>query len=101
MNFNEENQIESLLNLNNYNREQRLAIFSDRHNFISANAGSGKTTVLIRKYIYELMKNKIVDMNPESIVAITFTNKAASDMLKKAYETFEDLLRNMEVSLFA
>lgn len=90
--INEEKQIEDLLNLNNYNREQRLAIFSDRHNFISANAGSGKTTVLIRKYIYELMKNKIVAQNPENIVAITFTNKAASDMLKKAYQSFEELL---------
>lgn len=89
----EEEKIEDLLNLNKSNREQRLAIFLDRHSFISANAGSGKTSVLIKKYIYELMKNPIIDNNPENIVAITFTKKAASEMLKRVYEGFESILK--------
>jgi len=87
-----EEKVEDLLDLNKSNREQRLAIFLDRHSFISANAGSGKTSVLIKKYIYELIKNENIDNNPENIVAITFTKKAASEMLKRVYESFEKIL---------
>lgn len=92
-NFTQEN-ITDILNLNNFNREQRLAIFLDRHTFISANAGSGKTSVLISKYLYELFSNDIIEKNPEHIVAITFTNKAASEMTKRVYEQINNIIKD-------
>ncbi len=47
---------------------------------VSAGAGSGKTTVLVNKYI-QLIAGKAARL--DQILAITFTNKAARDMRKK------------------
>jgi len=47
---------------------------------ILAGAGSGKTRVLVAKVIY-LIKEK--DISPASIVMMTFTNKAASEMKER------------------
>src|SRR5690606_11031803 len=44
-------------------------------------------------YLFELMRNDIVENDPEKIVAITFTTKAASEMLKKAYTSFDEILK--------
>ena len=43
---------------------------------VVAGAGSGKTRTLIAKFVH-LMKN---GYDPERILAITFTNKAADEM---------------------
>ncbi|MDX9790203.1 MAG: UvrD-helicase domain-containing protein, partial [Candidatus Kapabacteria bacterium] len=68
-----------------YTREQTLALLKDRHLAVTANAGSGKTSVLVEKYL-DLLLNSTAD-NPvetiRSIVAITFTRQAASDMKAK------------------
>ena len=69
----------------NFTREQTLALMKDRHLAVTANAGSGKTSVLVEKYLDLLMTSK--HKNPvesiRSIVAITFTRQAASDMKAK------------------
>lgn len=44
---------------------------------ILAGAGSGKTQVIINKIIYLISK---CNVNPNNIVSITFTNKAANEM---------------------
>lgn len=64
--------------LNELNPQQREAVsYYKGSSIILAGAGSGKTRVLIAKVI-NLIKNHQV--NPKSIVMITFTNKAASEM---------------------
>jgi len=64
--------------LNNLNSRQREAAdYFKGASIILAGAGSGKTRVLIAKVI-NLIKNHHV--NPKSILMITFTNKAASEM---------------------
>ncbi|MHB9029004.1 MAG: UvrD-helicase domain-containing protein [Candidatus Latescibacterota bacterium] len=58
--------------------EQKLAATSDGAEVVvSAGAGSGKTSLLVGRYLYELMTNTVP---MHEIAAITFTNKAADQM---------------------
>lgn len=59
------------------NSEQLRAVTSiDGYNFVLAGAGSGKTSVLISRIAY-MLDNGI---EPDNILLITFTNKAAKEM---------------------
>lgn len=72
-------------------REQDLSLLLDRHLVITANAGSGKTRTLVNRYL------AIVDtgISPDEIVAITFTRKAANEMLAKIIQAVEDKIRRI------
>lgn len=68
-------------------REQTLAKSIDRHISVTANAGSGKTSVLVDRY-YKIITegdkaNNIPPVEPRDIKAITFTNKAAAEMKER------------------
>jgi ATP-dependent helicase/nuclease subunit A len=54
---------------------QQKALTTSGHLALTANAGSGKTFVLARKYLSILLKENIDVYN---VAAITFTEKAAS-----------------------
>ena len=64
---------------------------------VIAGAGSGKTRVLTYRIAY-LVNNKNVD--PFSILAITFTNKAAREMKKRVIELVGRIGEHMWVSTF-
>ncbi|MCL4363939.1 UvrD-helicase domain-containing protein [Patescibacteria group bacterium] len=72
--------------LNNLNPQQKEAALLEKgSSIILAGAGSGKTRVLVAKVI-NLIKNHRVD--PKSILMITFTNKAASEMKARMGATY-------------
>ncbi len=53
---------------------------------ITAAAGSGKTTVLVERFVWTLEKN---GFRPERIVAITFTEEAAAQMRERIRKAVE------------
>ena len=65
-------------NINSLNKEQEIAVQKAHGpSIILAGAGSGKTRVLIQKVLHLIQKHNV---KPYSIIMITFTNKAASEM---------------------
>ncbi len=69
--------------LEGLNKAQKDAVISYEHpSLIIAGAGSGKTRVLTARIGY-MLENGV---DPRSIIALTFTNKAASQMKERLFE---------------
>ncbi|MCS7165920.1 MAG: 3'-5' exonuclease [Candidatus Calescibacterium sp.] len=71
-------QNEIMKNLNVYQKE--AVISTDGPHLVLAGPGTGKTTVITYKTIF-LIKEK--NVNPEKLLILTFTNKAAEEMQKR------------------
>ncbi len=70
---------------------QQKALTTDGHLALTANAGSGKTFVLARKYLSVLLNNNIEAAN---VAAITFTEKAASELYYKISLLIDDKIKS-------
>ena len=80
--------------LDNLNDEQRQAVTSEKqHLMVLAGAGSGKTRVLVHKVAWQV---EALRKSPSSIMAVTFTNKAASEMRSR----IEELLQYPAIDLW-
>jgi DNA helicase II / ATP-dependent DNA helicase PcrA len=67
--------------LSKLNPEQRAAVtLPSEHALILAGAGSGKTRVLTTRIAWLLQTGQI---SPGGVMAVTFTNKAAKEMLTR------------------
>lgn len=62
---------------------QEQAVNIERHICVTAGAGSGKTAVLVERYLKILREGNVT---PREIVAITFTDKAAAEMKERVVE---------------
>ncbi len=70
-------------------QSQSAALAYDRHISLTANAGSGKTYVLIQRFLKIIVEQKISLRN---IAAITYTDKAAAELYTKIAKELDDLI---------
>jgi len=71
--------------------EQAAAAYEiARHISVTAGPGSGKTTVLVERYLHILREHKL---SIDQIVTITFTNRAANEMRKRLREQLDLILQ--------
>lgn len=75
--------------------QQKEAFDYKNHISLTANAGSGKTFVLSKRFV-EILLNEEIDLS--SIVAITFTDKAAGELNKKIAREIDERILSEENS---
>lgn len=86
---------EFLQTLNDAQREAVTAPMG--HQLILAGAGSGKTRVLTYRIAWLIHTEKV---SPNSILAVTFTNKAAGEMRHRIESLLESSARSMWIGTF-
>ena len=78
-----------------WSEEQLKAIHTTDHNIlVSASAGAGKTTVLVARLMKRMLEDHI---SIDRIVAMTFTEGAASEMKKRLLERLNDKLQEPDL----
>lgn len=86
------------MNLNDLNDKQKEAVlYNEGPLLIIAGAGAGKTKTLTTKIAYLIEEMKV---NTSSILAITFTNKAAKEMRDRLYSLIGQVSKSLQVSTF-
>ena len=85
------------MDLSKLNNEQKEAVtFLNGPLLVLAGAGSGKTRVLTHRIAYLIEKG----ISPYRILAITFTNKAASEMKERVIKLIGSEASHMQISTF-
>ncbi len=84
--------------LANLNTEQRQAVtLPSQHALILAGAGSGKTRVLTTRIAWLIQSGQV---DPAGVLAVTFTNKAAKEMLARLSVMLPVSTRGMWIGTF-
>ena len=80
-----------------FNTQQRSAVeYPPEPLLILAGAGTGKTTTIVGRMAYLIQQRKV---DPDSILALTFTNDAASHLKGKLIEDYETIISDLNYGL--
>lgn len=84
--------------LSRLNQEQyNAATSNDKQNLIIASAGTGKTSTIVGRIAYLLGKG----IEPNEILLLTFTNKAAAEMVERVAQFFgEEIASKIDAGTF-
>ena len=86
------------MDINTLNDKQKEAVLHiGGPMLVFAGAGSGKTMVLTYKIAYLIEE---VGMDPENILAVTFTNKAAQEMKVRIHELVDGNIKGLTIGTF-
>ena len=84
--------------LDSLNDKQREAVAAPLQNMlVLAGAGSGKTRVLVQRIAWLM---QVEHASPHSILAVTFTNKAAAEMRSRVEATVDSHIHGMWIGTF-
>src|SRR5438309_10602905 len=80
-------------NVQRFNPSQLQALDSSRNLAVRANAGSGKTSVVVERLVQLLAKSwdDRAPLHVTSVAAITFTRKAAAELQERLADSFNEL----------
>ena len=67
-------------------KNQKAALARDKNLAVTAGAGTGKTLILVERYL-DILLNEEIDI--KQLLAITFTNKAAAEMIDRVAKRIE------------
>ncbi len=70
---------------------QQEALATDRNISVTAGAGSGKTTILVERYLKIILEEQV---DIRQVLAITFTEKAAAEMMDRVAEVIDRRLQS-------
>src|SRR5579871_1229390 len=76
---------------------RRAAVDPTQNVVLEASAGTGKTRVLVERYVNLLLAG----VDPDRILAITFTRKAAAEMRQRIIDRLKEASRTSQLSLAA
>ncbi|AWI33880.1 ATP-dependent helicase [Helicobacter apodemus] len=84
--------------LSNLNLQQKQASLAPSgYNLVIASAGTGKTSTIVARIAYLLQQG----ISPKEILLLTFTNKAAQEMLTRLLMKFDDsIVKQIEAGTF-
>lgn len=74
-------------------KKQQTALNHKQNTSVTAGAGTGKTLILVERYL-DIVLNNEVDV--QRVLAITFTDKAAGEMIERIRQRIEDYLSDSE-----
>lgn len=84
--------------LDGLNDKQREAVSAEeKHMLVLAGAGSGKTRVLVHRIAWLI---QVMNYSPMSVLAVTFTNKAAAEMRGRVEQLVGHDIRRMWIGTF-
>jgi ATP-dependent helicase/nuclease subunit A len=75
--------------MSNLTPKQRLGLARDKNIALNAGAGTGKTRILVERYLEILVEE---NLDVKNVLAITFTNKAAAEVMVRVAQNIEEKL---------